>query len=139
MSGDLFEELVALESCAFPKKCSTCGEVYNSVDEYTAKTVEIRGATGLKASEDDDGSTILELYRNCHCGSTLLDFFADRRDVSEKGLKRRKAFDTVLEHLVEEGIEREKARSELKYYMRHKKSELFEKLGVFKAKSSKNI
>ncbi|MGX5172998.1 oxidoreductase [Aliikangiella sp. IMCC44653] len=139
MSGDLFEELVALESCAFPKKCQTCGKVFNSVEEYTAETVEIRGTTGLKASEDDDGSTVLELYRNCPCGSTLLDFFADRRDVTEKGLKRRKAFDTVLEHLVELGIEREEGRSELKYYMRHKKSELFEKLGVFKAKGSKKI
>jgi len=128
----LFKDLVSLEENSFPKKCETCGAIYNTVEEFTEKTVEINEKSGFKSSEGDEGETVVELFRNCPCGSTLLDFFADRRDISQKGDKRRKAFDKVLEHLVENGIELEVARKELRYYLKYKKSALLEKLGVFK-------
>ncbi|MFT6731877.1 MAG: hypothetical protein ACJAS9_000050 [Polaribacter sp.] len=78
----LFDDHIALEHSSFPKKCKTCGKVYESVDEFTENTKLINGNSGLKSSEGDDGETILELFRNCKCGSTLLDFFADRKDMS---------------------------------------------------------
>jgi hypothetical protein len=133
----LFGDLVALEENSFPKKCETCGMIYHTVEEFTAKTVEINGRTGFKSSEGDEGEAVIELFRNCHCGSTLLDFFADRRDLSAKGDSRRKAFDKVLNHLVEQGIELETARNELRYYLKHKKSKLLEGLGVFKKRTRK--
>ncbi|WP_444994637.1 oxidoreductase [Aliikangiella sp. IMCC44359] len=137
-SKELFDDLVALEECSFPKKCETCGAVYNSVEDFTQKTAHINQKSGLKASEDDDGETILELFRNCVCGSTLLDFFADRRDMSEAGNNRRQAFEKVLKYIIKQGIERDVAREELKYYLKHKKSELLAKLGVFKMRINRN-
>jgi hypothetical protein len=135
ISEELFEDLVALEQNSFPKKCATCGAVYKNVEDFTARTVHINGNSGLKTAEGDEGETILELFRNCECGSTLLDFFADRRDMSAQGEKRRVAFDKVLKHLIDNGIEDELARTELKYYLRHKKSDLLDKLKVFKNRS----
>ena len=137
LNDAIFDQLVELEHCSFPKKCETCGAVYKSVDDFVTKTEKVNGKHGLKAAAEDDGSVILEVFRNCPCGSTLLDFFADRRDISETGLKRRAAFQKVLDHLVENGIELETARAELKYYVRHKKSELLDSLGVFKARQKK--
>ncbi|MFT6030380.1 MAG: hypothetical protein ACI8O8_002125 [Oleiphilaceae bacterium] len=105
----LFNGLTALSESSFPKKCPSCNHVYKSAEEYVKLTDSIRGKSGLKASEDDDGSTILELFRNCHCGSTLLDFFKDRRDTDEQ----REQFGQLLEQLCEAGIERHIARAEL--------------------------
>ncbi len=133
----LFDDLVELEQNSFPKKCETCGKVYESADDFVQKTEGIMGKSGFKSSEGDDGNTILEVFRNCTCGSTLLDFFADRRDMSKKGEYRRKAFDKVLTHLMENGIEREVARTELIYYMKHKESKLLDSLGVFKARKAR--
>jgi len=130
-ANTLFDDLFVLEKNSFPKKCETCGAIYNCVEDFTTKTVHINGKSGLKSSEGDEGETILELFRNCVCGSTLLDFFADRRDISHQGEKRRKAFDRVLVHLNESGIDKQQARKELKYYLKHKKSKVLEKLGVF--------
>ena len=133
----LFDDLVALEQSSFPKKCVTCGAVYKDIEDFTSRTVEVQGRSGLKTSEDDDGETILELFRNCECGSTLLDFFENRRDTSEQGLRRRKAFDTVLNDLVEKGLEVEVARKELKHYMKYKKSAILEEFGVFQKRIKK--
>ncbi len=133
----LFEHLTALENNSFPKKCETCGAVYKDVEDFTKKTEHIRGKSGFKSTEGDEGETILELFRNCVCGSTLLDFFSDRRDTSSNGEKRRESFNKVLEHLVKNGIEIEKARTELKYYIKHKKSKLLEDIGVFKIRAER--
>ena len=105
----LFSGLTALSEASFPKRCPTCNHVYESAEEYVKLTDSIRGKSGLKASEDDDGSPIIELFRNCHCGSTLLDFFKDRRDTAEQ----REQFGQLLDQLCEAGIERNIARAEL--------------------------
>ncbi|TQV80022.1 oxidoreductase [Aliikangiella coralliicola] len=130
-NNSLFDDLVALEKCSFPKKCATCGLVYLNVEDFVAKTEAINKKTGLKSSEGDEGETILELFRNCSCGSTLLDFFENRRDTSGRGKKRRKAFEKVLVHLVKNGMDRKLARQELLYYMKHKKSKILEEAGLF--------
>ena len=105
----LFNGLIALSESSFPKICPTCNHVYESAEEYVKLTDSIRGKSGLKVSEDDDGKPILELFRNCHCGSTLLDFFKDRRDTSEQ----REQFGQLLDQVSEMGIERDIARTEL--------------------------
>jgi hypothetical protein len=115
----LLAGLHELSATAFPKRCGTCGQVYSTVDEYIRLTSRINEQrTGLKQSHDDDGSTIVELFRNCACGSTLMDVFCDRRNYSPEGLKRRARFGELIDYLVARGLNRETARSELLKVMR---------------------
>ncbi len=114
MPEDLFAGLNALAESAFPKLCRTCGREFATVEQYLRETESLRaGASGLKQSEDDDGKVIVEVYRNCPCGSTLMDFFGDRRDLSPRGLERRERFESLLAHLESQGLERGVARVEL--------------------------
>jgi hypothetical protein len=127
--ADFYKNLKALSSASFPKKCNTCGKVYNSVEDFITKTESIRGKTGLKKSITEDSKAIVELFRNCVCGSTLMDCFNNRRDLSERGQQRRETFEKVLVYLVKKGVEKEKARQEILKIMRGEKSELLTKLG----------
>ncbi|CAA0098237.1 Uncharacterised protein [BD1-7 clade bacterium] len=65
---------------SFPKSCSCCRATYRDVDAFF-KNTRPSGThqTGLRQASDDDG-VIVEAYRNCACGSTLLVFFEDRRE-----------------------------------------------------------
>jgi len=109
----LFEGLKSLSESAFPKQCSYCGRVYHSAEEFIDATDKLARGSGLKASRDDDNSAVIELYRNCICGSTLMDFFTDRRDSSPRGLKRRERFGQVMGMLEAKGMPAEQARHEL--------------------------
>ncbi|MGE0082687.1 MAG: oxidoreductase [Thiohalomonadaceae bacterium] len=117
MSNDdleLYHGLTALVASAFPKRCLTCGRVYQSVDDFLHQTQGLRGGrSGLKEASDDENHTVVELFRNCVCGSTLMDVFNDRRDLSEQGLRRRRQFERLLDALEARGIERVQARQEL--------------------------
>jgi hypothetical protein len=110
-----FEGLQALAAAAFPKHCSYCGRVYATADEFMLHTQAIRKTiTGLKQGFDDNNIAIVEAYRNCLCGSTLMDFFSDRRDVSQAGQRRRQLFDKLLPHVQQEkGMDKAEARSYL--------------------------
>jgi hypothetical protein len=106
-----FEGLKALAESAFPKRCSNCGKVFQTPEQFIAETVTIReDITGLKQSFDDDDLTIVEVYRNCTCGSTLMDFFSDRRDVSVAGAERRELFNELRSHLQGTGLTPAEAR-----------------------------
>jgi hypothetical protein len=133
---DFFRNLRAITDAAFPKHCKNCGMTYNGPEDFIAKTESLSGKSGLKSSFDDSDATIVELYRNCICGSTLMDFFSDRRDNSEKGAERRRLFDKLLQTLESRNVVREVARIELLKILRGEKSELIESLGLtFKRKS----
>ena len=111
---DLFSGLKELAESAFPKKCNSCGRTYKNAEEFFAATHDVKQqASGLKAAEYDDGRVIVESFRNCACGSTLLVYFNDRRDMSPRGLQRRKLFGELLDQLVNSGYERNVARDEL--------------------------
>lgn len=91
--SELFKGLKELSESAFPKKCANCGRLFESAEQFLLETQDINtSTTGLKQADDDDGSQILEVFRNCPCGSTLMEFFNDRRDLSDQGTKRRKKF-----------------------------------------------
>jgi hypothetical protein len=121
----LFAGLHSLAESAFPKKCETCGRIFESAEQFLRETENIReSVTGLKQSRNEDGSIIVEAFRNCPCGSTLMDFFNDRRDQSSAGNARRKKFDDLLIFLMEYGLEREVARNEMLTVMRGEKSEI---------------
>jgi hypothetical protein len=110
-----FEGLQVLAAAAFPKHCNFCGRVYATADEFMLQTQSIRKTiTGLKQGFDDNNIAIVEAYRNCLCGSTLMDFFSDRREISEAGQHRRQLFDKLLPHLQQEkGLDKAAARSYL--------------------------
>ncbi len=121
----LFEGLNSLAESAFPKKCETCGRMFETAEQFLRETEDIReSVTGLKQSRDDEGAIIVEAFRNCACGSTLMDFFNDRRDQSNAGDIRRKKFNDFLVFLMENGLEREVARDELLKVMHGEKSEI---------------
>lgn len=124
----LFAGLQSLIDSAFPKQCKMCGRVYNSPQDFAVKTVSISGRAGFKAAVEEDGSRILELFRNCECGSTLMDVFRDRRDTSAAGLQRRQNFEKLLQKLQVKGIARDVARQELLKVMRGQRSELLDQL-----------
>jgi hypothetical protein len=72
---------------------------------------------------------MVELYRNCVCGSTLMDLFSDRRDNSPRGLERRQRFEKILGLLGTRGMAAEQARRELLSLMGTGRSEALEALG----------
>ncbi len=112
--GRLYAGLQELAAGAFPKRCPACGDFYPNVEDYLRRTGRVAsGVSGLKQSVDDDGNVIVELFRNCQCGSTLLDFFSDRRDRSKAGLERRARFAELVDQLVARGFARTVARAEL--------------------------
>lgn len=118
-----------LAESSFPKKCPTCGRVFETAAEFVAQTQPVRAShSGVKAAQDDNGVALLEIYRNCPCGSTLMDFFSERRDVSEKGLMRRQRFGELYDYLVAGGMDKAVARAELLKVMRGEPSEVLKKI-----------
>lgn len=123
----LFDGLRALVESTFPKRCNACGRHFETPHQFLNETQQIReGISGLKQSYDDNDITIVEVYRNCPCGSTLMDFFTDRRDLSESGLKRRDLFGDILNQFVDAGMSPAVARDELLTLLRGEKSFLME-------------
>jgi hypothetical protein len=122
---ELYAGLQALVDSAFPKRCNVCGRVYETVDDFIRQTRMVRpDSTGLKQALDDDDEVVVELYRNCVCGSTLLDLFSDRRDTGSAGEQRRMYFSAMLEKLVETGYSMSVAHAELIKVMHGEDSEI---------------
>lgn len=114
-----FDGLRALAEAAFPKHCACCGRVFATADEFILQTQAMRqNVSGLKQSFDDNNVAIVEVYRNCLCGSTLMDFFSDRRSTSETSQQRRRLFERLLPLLQEKGMERHAAREYLLHVVR---------------------
>jgi len=128
-NDELFQGLKELVETAFPKKCASCGKVFKSSEEYFLETKRINTSTaGLKQVEEGDGSMIIEAFRNCSCGSTLMEFFHNRRDMSKEGIKRREKFEKVLNILQEKNLDKITARTELIKVLRGEKSEILSKI-----------
>ena len=126
----LYDNLKTLSDTTFPKKCSCCGRVFNSPDDFITSTEAMISGSGLKSSLDDNDISIIELFRNCLCGSTLMNEFCDRRDTSPQGEKRREAFGNTLNILETKGIPSKQARVELNKLLRGEQSEVLEKIGI---------
>jgi hypothetical protein len=129
--SQLYEALSALSESAFPKRCPACARSYASAQEFIDETRPVRqDVSGLKQSTvDEPEKTILELYRNCACGSTLMDYFDDRRKATPEGRKRRELFELSLNMLRSRGVEEAVARAELIKYVRGQESPFLQKLG----------
>ena len=94
MSAD--EALSGLKALpyAFPRTCRCCGRVYQTAEEFLSQTRNIRdGASSLKEGVGDYNRVIVVVFRNCICGSTLMDEFQNRRDDSAEGQRRREQYE----------------------------------------------
>lgn len=126
----LFRGLKAVDGSLFPKRCAMCGRVYASVSDFVRETESIRNLSGLRSTLDDDDQTIVALFRNCECGSTLLGEFSDRRAAGEAGSKHRKLYGNLLALLKQKGIAEDPARAELSRFINGQSGTLLEKMGV---------
>lgn len=72
----------------------------------------------------------MELFRNCSCGSTLMECFNDRRDTSNMGLKRRELFGRLMALLAKKGLPADNARAELLKLIHGEHSQVLEEMGV---------
>jgi hypothetical protein len=121
---NLYVGLQALAESAFPKRCNNCGRRFENSEEFIKATNKLRpDVSGLKQTINNDGSAIVELFRNCACGSTLMDAFNNRRDLSEKGERRRQRFQELQDYLTEKHhLEPSVARDELLKLMKGEKT-----------------
>ncbi len=127
----LYSGLRALSKVSFPKKCSTCNKVFETAESYIKETLSVpTHKSGLSVSYDPiDQINLVELYRNCTCGSTLMDIFNDRRDLTSIGDKRRKIFEKTLTLLIKSGWNRNESRMEILKLMKGEVSDKLQKLG----------
>lgn len=122
---ELYAGLEEIAAGAFPKRCAVCGRSYACVEDYVAQTGRVgNGRSGLKQSRDDEGHVVVELYRNCVCGSTLMDCFNDRRDNSEAGRRRRARFAELVASLASRGLDPDTARIELLKVLKGERSSI---------------
>jgi hypothetical protein len=127
----LYAGLKALSETSFPKRCSSCGRTYPSTEEFIRETRSVRGgASGLKSSRDESDRSIIELFRNCPCGSTLMDYFDDRRDLTPESAARRRLFDELTRTLQKKGLAKGVARAELLKILAGEQSHLLTSLGI---------
>ena len=111
---DFYRGLRCLASDSFPRKCSNCGKVFATAEEFLfAGTKPVCDSSGLRSSRDEDDRTLVEVFRNCTCGTTLMELFEERRDTSPPGTRRRREFGRLLMILSKAGIEVDIARREL--------------------------
>ena len=127
--GGLYKGLRALAEYGFPKKCTTCKRTFADLKEFLMETKNVMNSSGLKQG-DDDGKAVVELFRNCVCGSTLVTVYSDRRDMSEMSVKRREEFGQLLNRLKAAGLEVDIARQELLKVMNGQESEILKNMGI---------
>jgi hypothetical protein len=129
MNIELLEGLNALFESSFPKKCACCGRIFETSEQFLFETQEVPyGKSSLKEVIEDDGAAIVEVFRNCPCGSTLMDEFQNRRDDTEKGLIRRQNFAKLMDYLMAQGVPKETARQELLKFLHGEASEIVAEL-----------
>ncbi len=122
-----------LVDTSFPKKCTKCGLIFESQEEFLKETIPVKDLTfedksGLFALEGGGETTTIGVFRNCTCGTTLMADFHDRRDNSEANQKRRDQFDILLKALMDHGVEHLAARNELLHILRGEHSKVIEDL-----------
>lgn len=112
-----------LTNQAFPKVCRKCQKVYRDEFEFFSETLPVPHVRSeIRAVEDDPDEPedfYLEVYRNCKCGSTLMERFHSRRDMSPAGMERRKAFEDMVDVLEGAGYSRPEGQEMLRNFLRH--------------------
>lgn len=109
-----YEGLVVRSNDIFPLVCPRCQRRFTQIHDFISRTTPIFQSSGLLEREDSDTGTFVLLLRNCLCGTSLALRCHDRRNRSELGQLRRDRFDTLVNLLVEVGVETEHARFEVR-------------------------
>ncbi len=130
VKGELFRDLKFLVEDRFPKKCRICGKVYEKAGDFLSDTLPLGNTGGLKETTGDDDEVIVELFRNCVCGTTFMEECKDRRDMSKAGKRKRDVFAKILALLKSDGCDEEVAIKELKRVMRGGDSEFLRAHGL---------
>jgi hypothetical protein len=112
-ANSLFRGLRAIWDTEFPKTCPKCHRVYGSFEEYLVDTFPLEHSSGLMGYSIHNPEQQVGLFRNCECGTTIMAFCHDRRDISEAGNRRRELFGELMNRLVEHGATEEEARRRL--------------------------
>ena len=137
--NNCFNGLSVIIESAFPKKCALCGKTYLTAEQFLIETHNMpNGRSSLKEALEDDGTSIVEVFRNCACGSTLMEEFNSRRVNSKLGQETRAEFDRLLNMLKKQNIPIEIARTELVKLFKGKKSESLDYLLTNTLKQDKN-
>lgn len=98
----------------FPKTCRNCGRNYQTLDEFIRDTVSSAQGAGLKQGFSEDEQAIVELFRNCQCGSTLMSPVHSRRGNSDLASECREQFDKLVAQMAVAGKTHESAREDLR-------------------------
>jgi hypothetical protein len=126
-----FDGLRALLDSTFPKTCRSCGYVYISAEQFFIETQDMpHGRSSLRSAIEDDGLILVEAFRNCRCGSTLMDEFGCRRNHSETGIKQRLAFDNMLRAMQARNIATDAARMEIIKFLKGQPNTLVAMLNI---------
>ena len=112
---ETYGELRAFDVESFPKTCRTCGKVYPSASAFIADTQAAKTGSAIKQSHDENGEVVIELFRDCQCGSTLMNPFYSRRGSSDLASKCREEFDHLIEHMTANGHTHASAGEELRH------------------------
>ncbi len=112
-TNSLYQGLRAIWDTEFPKTCPKCGRVYGSFEEYLVDTLPLDHSSGLMGYSIHEPQEQVGLFRNCACGTTIMAFCHDRRDVSAAGHKRRELFGQLMQRLVHHGASAQEARRRL--------------------------
>lgn len=124
-SNNYFNGFTTFIESAFPKNCTVCGKTYQTAEQFLTETQNMpRGRSSLKEALEEDGTAIVEVFRNCRCGSTLMDEFNSRRDNSDTGQQKRAEFNRLLMVLQNQHVPVEIARSEIIKYFKGEKTEI---------------
>jgi len=112
-TSSLYQGLKAIWDTEFPKTCPKCGRVYGSFEEYLMDSDVLPNSSGLMGYDIGVPGQQVGIFRNCACGTTIMAFCYDRRDLSETGNKRRQLFTELMNRLVDVGISAMEARQKL--------------------------
>ena len=128
--ASVFRELKSQVSRCFPKTCESCGRNYPTLEDFLAATESTPyGSSFIEKAEFNDRS-IVDILRNCPCGSTLMVVFNERRDMTTRGTELRKLFDVLIDVLAEHGVPKDRSRTELLSYIRGGESAVLEEHGL---------
>ncbi len=109
-----YEGLAVRSHDIFPLVCPRCQRRFTQIHDFIARTTPIFQSSGLLEREDPDTGTFVLLLRNCLCGTSLALRCQDRRNRTERGKLRRDRFGTLVDLLVEVGVESERAQVEVR-------------------------
>lgn len=112
-ASELYQGLRAIWDTEFPKTCPLCERVYHSFEEYLANTSKLEHGSGLMGYKVGEAGEQVGIFRNCACGTTIMAFCHDRRDLTDFGNRRRELFGELMARLTVNGIEAGEARIRL--------------------------